>query len=105
MALSRQSRIIESLAPAAGDEVVAKHFFSGMKDTRLACVLEAAAAREVHLAGVCTSICVMATALDLVEAAYAVTVHADAVADFDPEMHRFALLWLRRVLKVDVTPE
>jgi len=96
------TRIIEPLAPRPGEPIVAKKFFSGMRASTLADLLRAAKPDKVHLTGVCTSICIMETASDLVESDYKVVVHADAVADFDPEMHRCALERMKRVLQVDV---
>jgi nicotinamidase/pyrazinamidase len=96
------TRIIEPLTPRPGEPVVAKKFFSGMRSTTLADILRGIKPEKVHVTGVCTSICIMETASDLVESDYKVVVHADAVADFDPEMHRCALERMKRVLQVDV---
>lgn len=99
---SAGTRVIEPLKPRAGEQIVAKKFFSGMRGTLLPDILSDIKPSKVHLTGVCTSICIMETASDLVESDYAVVVHADAIADFDPEMHRCALERMKRVLQVEV---
>ncbi|MCB5952991.1 cysteine hydrolase [Enterococcus sp. BWT-B8] len=46
---------------------------------------------EIHLAGVCTDICVLHTAVDAYNLGYKIFIHADAVASFDPVGHEWAL--------------
>jgi nicotinamidase/pyrazinamidase len=45
----------------------------------------------VEVCGVCTNICVMDTIGDLANRDFATVVHRNCVADFDPEMHEYAL--------------
>jgi len=99
------ARVIKALEPRVGDVVVAKRHFSGFYDTRLDEVIRGIAPGEAHLAGVCTSICVMETAGDLVDRGYPVVVHADAVADFDQEQHSCALKRMEKVLGVRLEPK
>lgn len=46
---------------------------------------------ELYLAGVCTDICVLHTAVDAYNKGFALFVHADAVASFNPAGHEWAL--------------
>ncbi|MEF3306341.1 cysteine hydrolase family protein [Paenibacillus sp. GYB003] len=46
---------------------------------------------EVHLAGVCTDICVLHTAVDAYNKGFRICVHEDAVASFNPAGHDWAL--------------
>ena len=52
--------------------------------------------------GVCTSICVMETVSDLRDRDFDVVVHKDAVADFDPEAHEWALQRMEKILGAKV---
>lgn len=72
-------------------EVVDKTRYSGFYNTWLADSVEFDAPDEVEVVGICTSICVMDTVGGLANRDYKVNVYKDMVADFDPEMHEFAL--------------
>jgi nicotinamidase/pyrazinamidase len=91
------SRIIDELAPQAGETVISKTRFSGFYKTPLDRILTQLAPEEVEVVGVCTSICVMDTVGGLANRDYAVTVPANAVADFDAQMHEFALQRMQRL--------
>ncbi|GIP41434.1 isochorismatase [Paenibacillus sp. J31TS4] len=47
--------------------------------------------REVHLAGVCTDICVLHTAVDAYNKGFRTVIHEDAVASFNAAGHEWAL--------------
>jgi len=94
--------VIPELTPREGELVVEKRRFSALFDTPLEEILQRVGVKVVHLAGVCTSICVMETASDLRERDYQVVVHRRAVADLDPEDHRWALRRMERVLGATV---
>ncbi len=83
---------------APGERLVRKHRYSALFGTELEDILRRAGVREVHLAGVCTSICVMETASDLRNRDYKVVVHSRAVADFDPQAHAFCLARMEKIL-------
>lgn len=83
--------IIAACAPRPGETTIAKTRYSGFYGTDLDQALAAAAPETVEVVGVCTSICVMDTVGGLANRDYAVRVPEAGVADFDPEMHRFAL--------------
>jgi nicotinamidase/pyrazinamidase len=46
---------------------------------------------HTELVGVCTSICIMFTAVGLLDRGFPCQVHRAGVADFNPEAHLFAL--------------
>lgn len=58
----------------------------------------------VHLAGVCTDICVLHTAIGAVNHGYQLVVHKDAVASFNPAGHKWALDHMERVLNATMVP-
>ena len=88
---SEGGRIIAEMPVGPGDPLVDKTRFSAFFATDLDRVLREARPEEVHVTGVCTSICVMDTVGDLRNRDYPVVVYKDGVADFDPEAHVFAL--------------
>ena len=59
------AQIIPELELAATDHRVEKTYFSGLLETGLEDILQREGVEEVHLLGVCTSICIMETARDL----------------------------------------
>lgn len=91
------SRIIDELTPREGEPVLPKTRYSGFYGTDLDKVLAAFGPEEVEVVGVCTSICVMDTVGDLANRDYRAAVPAAGVADFDAEMHRFALQRMERL--------
>jgi nicotinamidase-related amidase len=96
------SAIIPDLALKPGDIIVPKRRFSAFFETGLDEILSAAGVEEVHLCGVCTSICVMDTCSDLRNRDYEVKVHCQAVADFDPRAHEFALGRMSAILGAEL---
>ena len=90
-------RIIPELTPSEGAMVVEKTRFSALYGNECETILDSIRPEEVWLSGVVTSICVMDTAGDLRNRDYKVVVPVDAVADFDPEFHKFALRRMERV--------
>jgi nicotinamidase-related amidase len=90
-------KVIAELAPPEGAVTVDKTRFSGLYGNDLARILASTGPEEVWVAGVVTSICVMDTAGDLRNRDYSVVIPVDAVADFDPEFHDFALRRMKRV--------
>lgn len=92
------AEVIEALPVAPGDYRVPKTRYSGFFRTNLEEILQKEAPKEVHLVGVCTSICVMYTCADLRNRDMDVVVYQEGVADFDPEAHQFALNSIKNVL-------
>lgn len=95
---SRGAELLPGFVVAPGEYLVRKHRYSALYGTELEDVLRRAGVKEVHLAGVCTSICVMETASDLRNRDYKVVVHSRAVADFDPQAHAFCLNRMAKIL-------
>jgi nicotinamidase/pyrazinamidase len=92
------SRIIPELPVAPGDYRVDKTRYSCFAHTDLDAILKQEQVIEVHVVGVCTSICVLETVKDLFERDVPTVVYEHGVADFDPEAHAFALKHMPRVL-------
>jgi nicotinamidase-related amidase len=91
------SQIISELSPAPESVMIDKTRFSAFYETSLAEILARFHPREVWVAGVCTSICIMDTVGDLRNRDYSVVVPVNAVADLDEEFHEFALRRMKRV--------
>ncbi|BBO83622.1 isochorismatase [Desulfosarcina ovata subsp. sediminis] len=91
------SRIIDELAPAAGERVIPKTRYSGFYATDLDAVLAAYGPDEVEVVGVCTSICVMDTVGGLANRDYPTRVPREGVADFDAQAHQFSLQRMERL--------
>jgi nicotinamidase-related amidase len=85
------SKVIEALAPLAGELTISKKRYSGFYNTDLEDHLHRLGVTEVEVVGVCTSICVMDTVGGLANRDYSVVVPEAGVADFDADMHSFAL--------------
>ena len=96
------SQIIPELPPAPGDLVVEKTRYSPFAHTNLDDLLKQEQVDEVHVVGVCTSICVMETVKGLFDRDIPAVVYRQGVADIDPEAHDFALKQMPRVLGVKV---
>ncbi|MHC1744415.1 MAG: cysteine hydrolase family protein [Syntrophobacteraceae bacterium] len=91
------AEILPALTPPPGSHVFDKTRFSAFYGTVLDRLLADTAPEEVWVAGVVTSICVMDTVGDLRNRDYTPVVPVDAVADFDPQAHAFALKRMERV--------
>lgn len=76
-----------SVAPAAGEAVVRKHYASAFCGTSLAALLTTLRADTVVIGGLSTSGCVRATATDALQSGFAPFVVADACGDRDPAVH------------------
>lgn len=82
----------------------AKFRYSAFVGTPLDLWLRERQVHTVHLAGVCTDICVLHTAISAVNLGYQVVVHQDAVASFNPTGHQWALDHLAQVLNAKIVP-
>jgi nicotinamidase-related amidase len=85
------SEVIPALKPLEGEKVIPKKRYSGFYHTDLDDHLRGLGTGSAEVVGVCTSICVMDTVGGLANRDYAIVVPEAGVADFDAEMHRFAL--------------
>ncbi|PYZ98373.1 isochorismatase [Alteribacter lacisalsi] len=57
---------------------------------------------EVHLAGVCTDICILHTAVDAFNKGFKIVIHSGAVQSFSQSGHEWALGHFREILGADV---
>lgn len=96
--------LLEGFAVGPGEHFVAKHRYSALFGTDLEAILRREGVDEIHLTGVCTSICVMETCSDLRNRDLDVVVHAEAVADFDQQAHAFALKRMQNILGCRLEP-
>jgi nicotinamidase-related amidase len=85
------SEIIPEIPKMPGDYRVDKTRYSALRNTGLEELLRREGAAKVELVGVCTSICIMFTAISLLDREFHCHVYKDGVADFDPAAHLFAL--------------
>jgi nicotinamidase/pyrazinamidase len=99
---TRGAEIIPELDVRPEDAQVEKRRYSGFFQTPLEGILNSKGVKEVHVVGVCTSICVMDTVSDLRNRDIRTIVYREGVADFDPEAHSFALKRMERVLGAQV---
>lgn len=77
----------EGLDPLPGEPVITKQYASGFFGTSLASTLNAAGVDTVLIAGLTTSGCVRATALDAMQCGFVPVVVREAVGDRDPHPH------------------
>lgn len=76
--------------------------YSAFQGTDLALQLRARGISEIHLAGVCSDICVLHTAIEGFYLGFRVVIHEDAVASFNPAGHEWALGHFRHQLGMSV---
>jgi len=94
---SSGAQIIRELKPQKNDWIVPKTTYDAAFDSSLLGILKKNRVKEVFLAGVCTSICVMETASSLTKRGYKVRVFKKGVADFEKKAHTFALKRMKAV--------
>ncbi|TCZ80188.1 cysteine hydrolase [Paenibacillus albiflavus] len=76
--------------------------YSAFAGTNLDMILRERGITELHLVGVCTSICVLHTAMEAYNKGYGIIIHRNAVADFNPEAERWALNHFTTVLGAQI---
>ncbi|MBM7094598.1 MULTISPECIES: cysteine hydrolase family protein [Alteribacter] len=76
--------------------------YSAFTGTDLDLKLGERAIKEVHLAGVCTDICVLHTAVDAYNKGFRIVIHQDAVQSFNQAGHEWALGHFKNVLGAEV---
>ena len=94
---TQAARIIDELPVSERDVVLKKKTLSSFLNTGLEKILKDNKVQEVHVVGVCTSICIMDAIGDLRNRHYVVYVYVQGVADFDREAHVFALKRMKNV--------
>jgi len=100
---SEGGKIIEEIEVKDEDYIVPKKTYDGYYKSDLGKILEENQVEEVHLVGVCTSICVMETSSSLAKRGYKLVIYKEGVADFDPEAHDFALKHMEKIYGVKIT--
>ncbi|ADK84559.1 isochorismatase hydrolase [Desulfarculus baarsii DSM 2075] len=90
--------------PLPGEYWLSKSRYSAFYGTELDDILRRRQINEVHLCGVCTSICVMETCSDLRNRDIKAVVHSQAVADFDQQAHAYALQRMQKILGAHLEP-
>lgn len=86
------SEIIPELTLKENDVVIKKRRYSGFYGTDLDVILWTEKVTIVEIVGVCTSICIMDTVGGLANRDIETIIPTSCVADFDPEMHKMALI-------------
>ncbi|MFQ6069109.1 MAG: cysteine hydrolase family protein [Candidatus Aminicenantales bacterium] len=94
---SEGAQVIDELPVSESDIIVRKKTLSSFLNTGLDKVLEEHKITEVHVVGVCTSICIMDAVGELRNRHFPVYVYLKGVADFDQEAHEFALKRMKKV--------
>ncbi|UCG39656.1 MAG: cysteine hydrolase [bacterium] len=94
--------VVDALAPAQGDRVIAKKYYSAFFRTDLERVLEDLAVEKLTVTGVLTDICVLFTCADAFMRGYGLTVPQDCVAALSQEDHRFALKQIQRLMEAEI---
>ncbi len=96
--------LIPELSTYINDKVIVinKNRYSGFFNTKLEKILFELEPKKVEITGCCTSICVMDTVGELINRDYTVTIQKNCVADFDTEMHKFALRRMENVYGVTI---
>lgn len=99
---TKGARIIDELPVADKDVIIKKTRYSAFYKTELEDVLKKMEVNEVHVVGVCTSICVMDTVGDLRNRDYKVIIHRQGVADFDQKAHKFSLDRMKKTYGAEI---
>ncbi len=98
------ARIVELLAPAAGDRSILKPRHSAFFGTPLEFLLDELGADTLVLTGISADSCIMFTAHDAYLRKYALWVPGDCVASERETWRRGALAHMERTLKADIRP-
>lgn len=88
---TRGAEIVDELRPAPGEPVVAKRRYDGFFETELRLVLGELHVDNLLFAGVCTELCVAATAHHAKSLDYRIFFVRDALAGLTPERHEAGL--------------
>ena len=97
------SKIIPEFTPKEDDIVIKKRRYSGFYGTDLDVILWTNKITVVEIVGVCTSICIMDTVGGLANRDIETFVPVSCVADFDPEMHKMALIRMKTLYGCTIT--
>lgn len=97
-------QLIERLAPDDDDFFVLKPKHSGFYNTTLETLLRHLGVRRLILTGFSAHVCVLFTAGDAYMRDFALYAPEDCTASPTPEENEAALAYMKRVLKVDLSP-
>jgi len=87
---------------AAPSITIRKQRYSAFYRTGLEDILRAAGTEQLYLAGVCTDICVLHSAIAAYNAGFDTSVLSDCVASFNEAGHAFAMAHFESVLGFDI---
>ena len=96
------AEIIDELPVGEKDAIIKKTRYSSFYKTNLDDVLKDKPINEVHVVGVCTSICVMDTVGGLRDRDYKVIVYKEGVADFDERSYQFSIERMEKIYAAKV---
>jgi len=99
---TKGAQIIDELPVEDNDVIIKKTRYSAFFKTELDDILKKKALTEVHVVGVCTSICIMDTVGDLRNRDYKVIVYRQGVADFDHKAHQFSLERMKKTYGAEI---
>ncbi len=99
---SEGARVIETLNPMHGEDIVNKSTYFSFYGTDLDERLRSRSVNSLLLAGCVTNICILYAAAEAVIRGYSVSVPENCVAALSQDDHRFALRQMRDVLGVQV---
>jgi nicotinamidase-related amidase len=86
-----EPKVIDALAPIAGEPVVVKRRVGAIYGTDLPVILSAFDANHLVLTGISTSGVILSTTRLAADMDFAITILADCVGDSDPAVHEFLL--------------
>jgi nicotinamidase-related amidase len=96
------AKIIDELPVSKDDVIIKKTRYSSFFGTNLDDVLKEKSISEVHVVGVCTSICIMDTVGGLRDRDYKVIVYKDGTADFDERAYQFSVERMEKIYAAKV---
>lgn len=96
------AQIIDELPVGEKDMIIKKTRFSAFFKTDMDNILKEKSINEVHVVGVCTSICVMDTVGDLRNRDYDDVVYSKGVSDFDIKAHQFSLERMEKTYSANI---
>jgi nicotinamidase-related amidase len=96
------AEIIPQLSPLPGEYKITKRCYSGIFSTPMADVLKRNYVQEVHLLGVCGSICVMETAAGLFYHGFNIVLHKKAITDVKAADLAYALKRMQKLFNAKI---
>ena len=94
---TKGAQIIKELKPEKSDRVIPSTTYDVTFGTNLTGMLKKYRVKDIFLAGVCTSICIMESASTFYKQGFRINILKGGVADFDDKAHKFALKRMKSV--------